>query len=83
MKNYISHLRLLRFPSFLLFLSCLLIPNLLKAQVDSIGWKANVAKINITPKAPMWMAGFASRTKPSQGVIHPIWSKALVIQDKD
>ncbi|MDO6436501.1 neutral/alkaline non-lysosomal ceramidase N-terminal domain-containing protein [Cyclobacterium sp. 1_MG-2023] len=83
MKNYISYLRPLRFPGFLLFLSCLLIPNLLKAQVDSIGWKANVAKINITPKAPMWMAGFASRTKPSQGVIHPIWSKALVIQDKD
>lgn len=83
MKNYISYLRPLQFPSFLLFLSCLLIPNLLKAQLDSIGWKANVAKINITPKAPMWMAGFASRTKPSQGVIHPIWSKALVIQDKD
>ncbi|MCF6356310.1 MAG: neutral/alkaline non-lysosomal ceramidase N-terminal domain-containing protein [Draconibacterium sp.] len=45
------------------------------------GWKAGVAKKIITPKQSMWMAGYASRTTPSEGKIHDIWAKALVIED--
>ncbi|WP_339922689.1 neutral/alkaline non-lysosomal ceramidase N-terminal domain-containing protein [uncultured Cyclobacterium sp.] len=55
--------------------------SLLFAQGDSHQWEANVAKVDITPKVSMWMAGFASRTGPSEGTIHPIWAKALAIQD--
>ena len=29
----------------------------LSAQNASAHWKANVAKVDITPKVPMWMAG--------------------------
>ncbi|MCB0689487.1 MAG: neutral/alkaline non-lysosomal ceramidase N-terminal domain-containing protein [Saprospiraceae bacterium] len=46
-------------------------------------WKAGVAKINITPDAPMWMAGYAARTSPSQGKIQDLWAKALALEDKD
>ncbi len=42
---------------------------------------AGVAKISITPQQPMWMSGYASRTKPADGTLHEIWAKALVLQD--
>ena len=43
-------------------------------------WKAGTARV-ITPKTPMWMSGYAARTKPSQGVVHDLWAKALAIED--
>ncbi len=45
------------------------------------GWKAGVAKVDITPREPMWMAGYGSRTSPSEGTLHPIWAKALALED--
>ena len=55
----------------------------LNAQNSSINyqWKAGVAKVNITPTAPMPMAGFASRTHNSEGKLHDIWVKVLAIED--
>ena len=35
----------------------------------------------ITPKTPMWMSGYAARNKPSQGVVHDLWAKALALED--
>ena len=45
------------------------------------GWKAGVAKADITPGGPVWMSGYAARTKPSEGVFHPLWAKALALDD--
>ncbi|MGV3509292.1 MAG: neutral/alkaline non-lysosomal ceramidase N-terminal domain-containing protein [Sphingobacteriaceae bacterium] len=45
------------------------------------GWKAGVAKVIITPEQPMAMAGFAVRNHPSEGKIHDLWAKALILQD--
>ncbi|SDM80295.1 Neutral/alkaline non-lysosomal ceramidase, N-terminal [Daejeonella rubra] len=45
------------------------------------GWKAGVASVVITPEESLWMAGFAHRTKPSDGKLHELWAKALVIED--
>ena len=45
-------------------------------------WKAGFAKTNITPDGPIWLAGFGARTKPSEGVLHPIYVKALALQDE-
>ncbi|MBK9170223.1 MAG: neutral/alkaline non-lysosomal ceramidase N-terminal domain-containing protein [Bryobacterales bacterium] len=45
------------------------------------GWKAGAASESITPTEPVWMAGYAARTKPSEGVRHPIYVKALAIED--
>lgn len=44
-------------------------------------WKAGVSKVIITPKKPMWMAGYASRVHPSEGTLHDLWAKALVLED--
>ena len=44
-------------------------------------WKAGTARAVITPKTPMWMSGYAARTKPSQGVVHDLWAKALALED--
>ncbi len=45
------------------------------------GWKAGVAKTNITPENSMRLAGYGGRTEPSQGTLHDIWAKALALED--
>lgn len=49
----------------------------------SAGWKAGAAKVAITPKAPLWMAGYAARTRPADGKLTELWAKALVLEDSD
>lgn len=44
-------------------------------------WKAGVARANITPPQPMWMSGYASRSKPAEGKSHDLWAKAIVLED--
>ena len=44
-------------------------------------FKAGTARIDITPRAPIWLAGYDSRSRPSEGVAHPLWAKALAIED--
>lgn len=43
--------------------------------------RAGLAKAIITPEKPVWMAGYASRSKPSEGKIHDLNAKALAIED--
>ena len=50
-------------------------------QFNSGVWKAGVARTIITPEEPMWMAGYASRNKPSEGILHDLWAKALALED--
>ena len=47
------------------------------------GWKAGTARVAITPKGPIWMAGYAARTKPSEGAAHDLWAKALAVTDPE
>src|SRR5271170_5270350 len=51
------------------------------AAESSSGWKAGVARVDTTPSKPVRMAGYASRTSPSQGVAHPLAAKALALAD--
>ncbi len=44
-------------------------------------WKVGVAKVKITPDQNIWMAGYAARTHPSQGILHDLWAKALFLED--
>ena len=44
-------------------------------------WRAGVATVKITPPEPVWMAGYAGRTKPATGTLNDLWAKALVLQD--
>ncbi|MCY7358419.1 MAG: neutral/alkaline non-lysosomal ceramidase N-terminal domain-containing protein [Rudanella sp.] len=45
------------------------------------GWKAGVAQTVITPKEPLWLGGYASRTHVSDGKLHDLWAKALALED--
>ena len=45
------------------------------------GWKAGCARVCITPQEPVWMAGYAFRDHPSEGVRQDIWAKALALED--
>lgn len=44
-------------------------------------WQAGVAKTDITPQGPIWMAGYASRSHPSEGVLQQLYVKALALDD--
>ena len=46
-------------------------------------WRAAAAAIVITPQKPMWMAGYASRNKPSEGKIHDLFAKVLLLEDEN
>jgi neutral ceramidase len=69
------------------FFSSLLIILLLNVSAygnlpsETKGWKAGVARSIITPSEPVWMAGYASRTHPSEGTLFDLWAKALALED--
>lgn len=44
-------------------------------------WKIGTARTVITPNEPTWMAGYSSRTSPSEGKLHDLWAKALLLED--
>jgi neutral ceramidase len=44
-------------------------------------FRAGVARVDITPAGPIRLSGYASRTHPSEGVITPLYAKALAIED--
>ena len=46
-------------------------------------WKAGTATAVITPKENMWMAGYAARKKPSEGVARELYAKALALEGSD
>jgi hypothetical protein len=50
---------------------------------DEPMWKAGAAKVVITPAEPVWMAGYASRKGPSEGVLLDLYAKALAMSDVD
>src|SRR3954453_6929378 len=61
-------------------LAVILAATLSLAPAPSDGWKAGTARVAITPKEPMWMAGYGSRNKPSEGPAPDLWAKALVLE---
>ncbi len=38
--------------------------------------------MKITPEGPIWLSGYGSRNKPSEGVAADLWAKALAFEDK-
>jgi hypothetical protein len=50
------------------------------APVYSAPMKAGIGRVEITPTGPIWMSGYAARTHPSEGVLTPLWAKALAIE---
>jgi neutral ceramidase len=71
-------------PSLVLGVTLLLIASLPPALVEaaSLGWKAGVTTVKITPSESMWMAGYGARKKPSEGVASDLFCKALALEDE-
>jgi len=61
--------------------SLLAVPALASEKSKALSWKAGVAKANITPGKPMWLAGYGGRDRPAEGKLHDIWIKALALED--
>ncbi|MBM4076492.1 MAG: hypothetical protein FJ267_12745, partial [Planctomycetes bacterium] len=59
------------------------IPSRSMGADDAANWKAGVASVDITPRESMWMAGYASRMKPSEGIISPLFAKAMFLEDSN
>ena len=51
------------------------------AAAAAEGWKVGVARVKVTPEKSMWMAGYAARKKPSEGVVQELYAKALAFED--
>ncbi|MDQ6759755.1 MAG: neutral/alkaline non-lysosomal ceramidase N-terminal domain-containing protein, partial [Acidobacteriota bacterium] len=50
--------------------------------VGASAFRAGVARIDITPELPIWLAGYADRTHPADSVLQHLYAKALAIQDE-
>lgn len=48
---------------------------------EGFAWKAGVARANVTPDKPIWMAGYAARNKPAEGKDQDLFAKALALED--
>ena len=70
---------------FVFPLAALIIASSVRAAVTDqpvpYPWKAGAASVKITPDKPMWMAGYAGRKTPSEGVEQDLFAKALVLED--
>ena len=43
--------------------------------------QAGFARVDITPPAGVWLSGYASRKKPSEGISDQLYAKAVVLDD--
>ena len=48
---------------------------------DQTALKGGCAKIDITPHVAVWLSGYGSRNKPSEGISDELYAKALVLDD--
>jgi hypothetical protein len=64
-------------------LYCLILAGMGRISASETQWKAGVAKVAVTPQQSMWMAGYASRNKPSEGKVHDLHVNALALEDQD
>src|SRR5262245_8982029 len=44
-------------------------------------YKVGIARTDITPAEPIWLSGYGSRNKPSEGIDGKLFAKALAIED--
>ncbi len=54
--------------------------TLCAAGLHGAEMKAGAAKVEITPATPVWLSGYAARTHASDGVLQPLWAKALALE---
>lgn len=55
----------------------------LGSAADAPEWKVGLAQVKVTPTAPIFLDGYASRTKPYEKIETDLFVKALVLEDGD
>ena len=50
---------------------------------EPAAWKLGTAQTEITPREPLWLAGYGGRDRPSEGTLHQLWVKALALDAAD
>jgi neutral ceramidase len=53
------------------------------AGADEPEWRVGLARAKITPEAPIRMAGYSARNKPSEGVLADLHAKAMAVEDAE
>ena len=66
---------------FLLLLVYVAVASSLIAAESGDIWSVGIARIDITPKDSLWLAGYAARDHAAEGTLHALWAKALVFED--
>jgi len=51
------------------------------SSITEAALKAGTSKVDITPPIGAWLSGYGSRKKPSEGILDPLYAKALVLDD--
>ncbi|MHC4110548.1 MAG: neutral/alkaline non-lysosomal ceramidase N-terminal domain-containing protein [Planctomycetota bacterium] len=74
-KNYILKATLL--------LSVILLSGFVFCPACQAALKGGFSKVDITPPAGVWLSGYASRNKPSEGISDKLYAKAMVLDDGD
>lgn len=54
-----------------------------RAEEAAVPWQAGAAAIDITPEQLMWMAGYAARKKPADGIAQRLFAKAVALEDPE
>lgn len=67
---------------FVCWMAVLAVPGIAAPVDTNLVWKAGVASVVITPRTNMWMAGYAARKKPSDGIAQDLFAKALALEDE-
>jgi neutral ceramidase len=49
---------------------------------DEQAWRVGIAKVDVTPTTPVWLAGYAGIREPD-GSLHPLWAKAIAFEAAD
>jgi len=70
-----------RWVAIMMCLTCGLLFGARGDSEEAAGWKAGVARCDITPREPIWLAGYGNRDHVAEGTLHPIQAKALAIED--
>lgn len=66
---------------FAFTLAALLVCGVFQTGAQEAGWKAGIAKADITPDQPVFLAGYASRDKPFEKIDARLFAKAIAFTD--
>jgi hypothetical protein len=72
MRKYIT-LKAALLAAAILFIIC--------GSASQAAIKGGCARVDITPRASVWLSGYGSRNKPSDGIVDKLYARALVLDD--